>query len=86
MEIEFEDGIYEFSARLDVKFINEKYHLNLPESDEDYDTLGGLILAINQGFPDLNEVIRTPHFEFTILAVNANRIERIRVKVEKGEI
>ena len=86
VEIELEGGAYEFSARLDVKYINEKYHLNLPESDEDYDTLGGLILAINQGFPEINEVIQTAQFEFTILAVNANRIERIRVKVENGEI
>lgn len=82
VELNLGDGVFEFSARLDVKYVNEKYHLNLPESDEDYDTLGGLILAINQGFPEINEVIRSAHFEFTILEVNTNRIERLRIKIE----
>ena len=34
---------YLFSGRLEIDYLNEKYHLNLPEEDE-YETLAGLIL------------------------------------------
>ena len=45
-----------FSARLEIDFLNEKYNLDLPESDE-YETLGGLIINIHESIPERNEVI-----------------------------
>ena len=38
---------YVFSGRLEVDYLNEKYHLALEEREE-YETLAGLILYFNQ--------------------------------------
>lgn len=55
------DGEYILSARLEIDTINEKFDLDLPES-EDYMTLGGLILHYYQSFPKLNEVVKIGRF------------------------
>lgn len=60
------DGEYILSARLEIDTINEKFDLDLPES-EDYMTLGGLILHYYQSFPKLNEVVKIGRFEFRII-------------------
>lgn len=71
---------YIFSARLEIDYLNKKYKLNLPES-EDYETLGGLILNHNESIPELNEEITMDGFSFSILAVNGKMVEQVRVKI-----
>lgn len=73
------DDEYYFSARLEINFINEKYKLNLPESDE-YTTLAGLIIHISETIPDENDVIDNSNFSFEILKVNESRIEEIKLR------
>ncbi len=48
---------YLFSGRLEVETINQKFNLNIPESDA-YETIAGFILHHHQHFPKLNEIIR----------------------------
>ncbi len=74
------DGEYMLSARLETERINEMFHLDLPESD-DYMTLGGLILNVYQGFPKLNETVRTGNFEMKIVKKTMTKIELVRLKV-----
>ena len=49
-------GEYLFSARLEIDYLNEKYKLGLPESDE-YETLAGLILHNHENIPVAGETI-----------------------------
>lgn len=74
------DGDYLLSARLEIDAINEKFDLELPESEE-YMTLGGLILHYYQSFPKLNEVVKIDHFEFRIVKNTMTKIELVRLKV-----
>lgn len=74
------DGEYILSARLEIDTINEKFDLDLPES-EDYMTLGGLILHYYQSFPKLNEVVKIGRFEFHIIKNTMTKIELVRLKV-----
>ena len=74
------DGEYILSARLEIDTINEKFNLDLPESEE-YMTLGGLILHYYQSFPKLNEVVTIGHFEFRIIKNTMTKIELVRLKV-----
>lgn len=70
---------YLFSARLEIDYINDKYNLNLPVSEE-YETLAGLIIHYYESIPNVNENIIIPPFEFDILQVTDARIEQVRMK------
>ncbi len=72
---------YLFSGRLEVEQANERFALNLPESDE-YETLAGLILHKHQHFPKLNEVIRFEKFSIKCIKVTNNRIELVRLTID----
>lgn len=69
---------YLFSGRLEVEAINNRFNLNIPESD-DYETIAGFILHNHQHFPKLNEVIRIDRFTIRCLKVTNNRIELVKV-------
>lgn len=79
-EVKIDKGKYEFSARLEVNYINEKYGINLP-CDEDYDTLGGLVVHNTEDIPKKNDLVELDHFIFTILEVSSTKIEKIGVEI-----
>jgi CBS domain containing-hemolysin-like protein len=72
---------YIFSGRLEIDYLNEKYHLSLPEED-DYETLAGMILFFHGSIPGNNDVIRIKNVVFRILKVTATRVELVNLKVE----
>ena len=76
-------GEYLLSARMEIEAINERFDLDLPESEE-YLTLGGLILHEYQSFPKLNEVVKFGHWEFKIVKNTTTKIELVRLKVVKA--
>jgi CBS domain containing-hemolysin-like protein len=76
------------SARHEVDYLNEKYGWDLPEGD--YDTLGGLIISVNNDIPSVGDIIITPRFTFTVMAMQDARIDTVKVVLaeiteEKGE-
>ncbi|MCB0459874.1 MAG: hemolysin, partial [Flavobacteriaceae bacterium] len=75
---------YEFSARLEVDYINETYNLDLPESDA-YETLGGLIVDSTENIPQLGEVIEIENYQFTITEVSSSKISNVHLKVLPDE-
>lgn len=74
------DAEYIFSGRLEVDYLNEKYHLNLEESEE-YETLAGLVLYFNESIPQEGESVVVNDVTFEILSVKNARIEEIKVIV-----
>ena len=46
---------FEFSARLEIDYLNRKYEFNLPQ-DENYETLGGLIFHVTGEIPKKNTI------------------------------
>ena len=77
-ETRISDHEYIFSGRLEVDYLNEKYHLNLEEREE-YETLAGLILYFNESIPQEGEEIEVAGTTFQILKVKNARIEEIKV-------
>jgi CBS domain containing-hemolysin-like protein len=73
---------YILSGRLEIEKANEDFGLHLPENDE-YQTIGGLILHEYQSFPKVHEIITIAHFKFKIIKVTATKIELVKLKVEK---
>ncbi len=80
LEKKINDREFEFSARLEVDFVNENYNLTLPK-DEAYETIGGLIVDATENIPQQGEVIHIDNFQFTILKVSSSKIEEIYLKV-----
>lgn len=77
-ESKIDEHTFTFSGRFEIDFLNQKYQLNLPES-EDYETLNGLILFKHQSIPLVNENIAIEGFNFLILEVNKTRIEKVQL-------
>lgn len=73
-------GEYVLSARLEIDKVNDRFGLDLPESDE-YMTVGGLILHEYQNFPKLNEIVKIGRLEFKIIKNTMTKIELVRLKV-----
>ncbi|MBQ5404116.1 MAG: CBS domain-containing protein [Bacteroidales bacterium] len=73
---------YIFSGRLEIDYINEKYKINLPKSDE-YETLAGYILKLNEDIPETGDEIKDGIFEMKILQVRKPKINIIRLKINK---
>ena len=84
IEEKISDDEYLFSARLEVDYINETYHLNLPESEE-YETLSGLIVLHTEEIPTQGETIRLPPFVFSIEACSQTRIETVRIFIKEND-
>ena len=71
---------YLVSGRLEVDLLNEKFDLDLPESD-DYQTIAGYILHNYQKFPKVNEIIDIGRYSMKIVKVTSTKIELVRIKV-----
>lgn len=81
IEEKIDENHYQFSARVEIDYINEKYKIDLPESD-DYETLGGLIINIHESIPESGEIIATDDFEFTIDKVSENKVDLISLRIK----
>jgi len=75
-----DDNSYLFSARLDVEFINQKYNLEIPETDS-YSTLGGFIVNHTKEIPQNEEKIRIENFEITIHSASNKKIELVKLSI-----
>ena len=82
IENKIDKNNYNFSARLEVDYINKKYNLSLPES-EFYETIGGLI-AYNTGeIPRKGEKIEINQYVFTVTKVTSKKIEEINLTLKE---
>ena len=78
-----EEGVYEFSARLEVDYINQNYNLDLPEN-EFYETLGGMIVYYQEEIPSQGDVIAFENYTFEIKEVSSTKIEIVVLKTNPG--
>lgn len=74
------ENSFKFSARLEVDYINETYKLNLPEN-ENYETLGGMVLNFVQEIPEKGEVVEIESFKIKILEVSSTKIELVQINI-----
>ncbi len=70
---------YEFSGRMEVEEINERFDLDLAESD-DYQTLAGLIINHCEEIPAEGQTLRIDGFDYTITRKTAARIVLVTLK------
>lgn len=77
-ERELGEDEYEFSGRLEMDYLNEKYNLGWTLNHSE--TLSGYIIQYNEGIPKVKQKIVIGQFEFEILEVTSTRIDLVRIK------
>ena len=77
-EILVSEGQFIFSGRHEVDYLNEKYNIGLPESN-DYETLSGLIVNRCEEIPKVNERVDFGAFRVNILEVSQTRVEAVEL-------
>ena len=71
---------FEFSTRLEVDYINQKYQLGI-EENEFYETLGGWIVFNTAEIPEEQDIIEIDNFKIKILEVSSTKIEKIFIEL-----
>ncbi len=69
-----------FSCGLEIDYLNEKYNLGLPVSDE-YETLAGFIIFNYEDIPPQGEVVTVGRHEVKVLSRTSSRIELAKVRI-----
>ena len=82
-ELKISDTEFEFSARLEVDYLNTTYGFSFPE-EEFYETLGGLIVHLTEEIPQQDDVFSLDQYEFKILEVSSTKIERIHLRIKES--
>jgi CBS domain containing-hemolysin-like protein len=72
------DGVWLFSARHSVDYLNETYGLEIPEGD--YTTLGGFLMHVAEEIPATGDRFDENQLEMTVVEGDAKSISVIRVK------
>ena len=75
-----DETTYELSGRMEIEEINERFHLDLPESD-DYHTIAGFLLIKHEALPAEGEVVTIDErWNITVTKKTAGRIELVRLE------
>jgi len=77
-------GVYVFSGRIEIDFINEKYNLNLPESEE-YETLAGYIIHEYENIPFEKDKILINNYMIEVLKASETRIELVKIQTKPNQ-
>ena len=80
IEKRISDREFVFSCRLEVEYLNEKYDLSLPESDE-YDTLAGYIISRYEELPTAGTIMEFDGLRIKILSTTRSRIELAKIEL-----
>jgi CBS domain containing-hemolysin-like protein len=66
------------SGRLNIDDANDEYSLELEK--EGWDTLGGLVLDLAGGVPDVGDFFETNHYRLTVVRMDGRRVEEVFVE------
>ncbi len=89
-DIEFEkldERNYTFEGKTLIYDFCKVLEIDIDLFDEvigDADSLAGLILEINGRMPEENEIIKHNPFEFNVLSVTNNRIEKVKITINES--
>lgn len=81
IEKELGDGVFVFSTRFDVEYLNDTYKLAIPKSDS-YGTLGGFIVDYTKEIPQKGDAIIIGCYHFIIEEATNKKIELVKMTVQ----
>ena len=69
-----------FDGRVDIDELNELFHTDI--KGEEFDTVGGCVFHLLGRMPSVGDEAQTDGVQLKVLAVDGNRIKRVKVTVE----
>ncbi len=69
-----------FSARLEIDYLNERYNLRLPESEE-YTTLGGFLIHHQESIPHKGQKILIDGISFEVMQASNTKIDLVKLSL-----
>lgn len=76
----FKNGVYVFDAKIDLDDLDEILGTDITSSDDEFETLGGLIYHLTERIPNVGERIIYKDLELTVHSLKNNRVKKLRVK------
>jgi CBS domain containing-hemolysin-like protein len=76
-------NVWRIEARTPVARINTELDLGLPESDEDYETVAGLLIHRFRRIPDPGETLTLPNVVIEVIAATDRAVEAVRMTKTK---
>ena len=80
---EVADGVYRVDGKMAIDEVNEILDVELP--DEEWDTVGGLMLGLMGSIPDEGQEVTFRHLTFTAEKVNGRRISKILIERQEED-
>jgi putative hemolysin len=78
VEKQIAENEFIFSGRLELDYLEEKYHFEFPENESE--TLSGYIINFHETIPQQKERIIINDYEFDVISVSDTRIEMVKMK------
>ena len=79
LEVQEDAQTWLLSARLEVDYLNEKYEWDLPVGD--YESLGGLVISLNEDLPEPGATVEAPPFSFEVVEMEETRLRTLRLRI-----
>lgn len=77
----FKSGVYIFDAKIDLDDLDEILGTSSSGSEDEFETLGGLVYHLTERIPNVGERMQYQNLELTVHSVKNNRVKKIRVKI-----
>ncbi len=77
------ENTYVLSGRMEIDDVNDRFGLDLPESD-DYMTIAGFIIDNYQNIPRQGEILAIAPYTFHVLRSTSSKIELVRMEIEES--
>ena len=81
LEKKLGNNYFRLSARVEIDYLNQKFKLNIPVSEQ-YETLGGFIISLNEKIPENDDKIFYNNLMFKIINVSSSKIEIVELIIE----
>ncbi|MEM7008457.1 MAG: hemolysin family protein [Thermodesulfobacteriota bacterium] len=77
------DEDYLINPKIEIEALNDDLGLGIPDSD-DYETLGGFLLAEVGSIPKTGDKVKHSNYTFTVTKATSRAIEEVKLKVKKS--
>ncbi len=77
----FKSGVYVFDAKVDLDDLDDILDVNISSSEDEFETLGGLVYHLTERIPNVGERMIYKNLELTVHSLQNNRVKKVRVKI-----